>query len=63
LQKFSQELIGFADRFEDAQQKLRSTLAPEEAEHYREALEAYKNCELKAEQATEEDVKTESLRF
>ncbi len=63
LQKFSQELIGFADRFEDAQQKLRSHLAPEEAEHYREALEAYKNCELKTEQATEEDVKTETLRF
>jgi hypothetical protein len=63
LEKFTQELGGFAARFEDAQQKLLSRVTPEEAEHYREVLEAYKNCELKTEQATEEDVKTEAFRF
>ncbi len=63
LESLSQEVIGFADRFEDAQQKLRSRMTPEEAAHYREALETYRNCELKTEQATEEDAKTPILHF
>ena len=40
-------LRGFAGRFEDAQQKLRSRMSPQEAERYREALEAYRTCEVK----------------
>jgi hypothetical protein len=37
LGELSHRLYGFANRFEDAQQKLRSRMSPEEAEEYREA--------------------------
>jgi hypothetical protein len=37
LEELHERLIGFAGRFEDAQQKLRSRTSPEEAEQYREA--------------------------
>jgi hypothetical protein len=41
LEELHERLIGFADRFEDAQQKLRSRMSPEEAGQHREALEGY----------------------
>jgi hypothetical protein len=63
LSKLGQEIVGFADRFEDAQVKLCSRAAAEEVSHYQEALEAYRSCDLRTEQATEEDVKTRILHL
>jgi hypothetical protein len=59
----SQEVSGFADRYEDAQKKLRSRVSPEEAVHYRDAFRAYGQCAPVPEEATDDDVKRELLHF
>jgi hypothetical protein len=59
----SQQISGFADRFEDAQKKLRSRVSADEATQYKEAFEAYEGCEPAPEQATDEDVKRQLLHF
>jgi hypothetical protein len=63
LEKQTQVLAGFADRFEDSQRKLRSVVPPEQVEAHRQALQDYIACELKSDEATEEDLKTETLHF
>jgi hypothetical protein len=59
----SQEVSGFADRYEDAQKKLKSRVSAEEAIQYRDAFQAYRNCDLVTEQATPDDLKRELLHF
>jgi hypothetical protein len=61
LAGLSQQISGFADRYEDAQKKLQSRVSPDEAIHYKESFEAYGRCEPTTEQATDEDVKRELL--
>lgn len=61
--RLSQEVIGFAVRYEEAQIKLRSRVPADEVQAYGDALEAYRNCDLKSEQATDDDVKTKLLNF
>jgi hypothetical protein len=63
LSRLSQEIISFADRFEDAQKKLRTCVCPEEAAHYRGTIEAYKSCKLTPDQATDDDLKSHLLHF
>lgn len=63
LGELGQQISGFADRFEDAQTKLQTRVSADEALHYKEAFEAYERCEPASEQATDEDVKREILRF
>jgi hypothetical protein len=63
LSELSQLVIGFADRYEDAQNKLRSRVSAEEVTHYRDAFEAYGNSSLMPEQATDEDVKSHLLHI
>ena len=63
LNELSRIIIGFADRFADAQIKLRSRVLPEQMEHYKESFEAYRNCELMPEQPTDEDVKRPVLHI
>jgi hypothetical protein len=63
LGELSQQVSGFADRYEDAQRKILSRVSNDEAVHYKDAFEAYEHCEPAAEQATDEDVKRELLHF
>lgn len=59
----SQQISGFAVRFEDAQNKLRSRVPAEQVPQYQESFAAYSVCAPTVDQATEEDVKRELLRF
>lgn len=63
LEEFGQQIAAFADRFEDAQAKLRSRVPPEQLDHYMESLDAYRNSTLVPDQATDEDVKRQVLHF
>jgi hypothetical protein len=63
LSKLSQQVKGFADRFADAQIKLRSRVPAEEIQAYQESFAAYGNCEPSPEQFSEEDRKASLLRF
>jgi hypothetical protein len=57
INNLNQQLAGFADRFEAAQQKLRTFVPKEQVQGYFESLRAYKECELASDVATEDDVK------
>jgi hypothetical protein len=63
LGELSQQVSGFADRYEDAQRKVLSRVSKDEAVHYKDAFDAYEHCEPAPEQATDEDVKRELLHF
>lgn len=63
LGELSQQINGFAVRFEDAQNKLRSRVSAEQVPHYQASFAAYGNSRPEAEQATDDDVKHELLRF
>jgi hypothetical protein len=64
LKELGQQVNGFADRYEDAQTKLRSRVAAEEVSHYQESFAAYGNCGPTPEQPIDdEDVKGELLHF
>jgi len=63
LAELSQQISGFADRYEDSQKKVLSRVSSEEAVHYRDSFEAYGNCQPITEHATDEDVKRELLHF
>jgi hypothetical protein len=61
--ELSQQIKGYADRFADAQNKLRSRVPAEQVQHYQESFAAYGNCEPTPEQFTDDDVKSTLLRF
>jgi hypothetical protein len=63
LGDLSQQIKGYADRFADAQNKLRSRVPEEQVQHYQEAFAAYGNCKPTPEQFTEDDKKSQLLRF
>jgi hypothetical protein len=63
LTKMSEQINSFAIRFEDAQNKLRSRVPAEDVVHFQESFAAYSNSGLVPDQADEEDVKRELLRF
>jgi len=63
LGELSQQINGFAVRFEDAQSKLRARVPTERVPHYQDSFAAYGSCEPAPEQATDDDVKRELLRF
>jgi hypothetical protein len=63
LGDLSQQVKGFADRFADAQIKLRSRVPADEIQAYQESFAAYGNCEPSPEQFSEEDRKASLLRF
>jgi hypothetical protein len=63
LAELSQQISGFADRYEDSQMKVLSRVSNDESAHYKESFEAYGHCEPTPEQATDEDVKRELLHF
>jgi hypothetical protein len=63
LSVLSQEIKGYADRFADAQDKLRSRVPAEQVQHYQEAFAAYGHCEPTPEQFTNDDVKSTLLRL
>jgi hypothetical protein len=63
LRQMSQHVNGFAVRFEDAQRKLTSRVAPEEVEAYNESIAAYRSASMVAEVATEDDERSELLHF
>jgi hypothetical protein len=63
LGNLTQQINGFAVRFEDAQNKLRSRVPADAVLQYQESFAAYGNCEPVAEESTEDDVKSNLLRF
>jgi len=64
LAELGQQISEFADRFEDAQKKLRSRIPAEQIQHYQESFAAYGNCGPTPEQAADDDdVKSELLHF
>src|SRR5437879_6388965 len=63
LGDLGQQIKGYADRFADAQNKLRSRAPAEQVRHYQESFAAYGNCEPTPEQFTDDDVKSKLLRF
>jgi hypothetical protein len=63
LSGLTQQIKGYADRFADAQNKLRSRVDAEQVEQYRESFAAYGSCEPEPEQFTADDVKSTLLRF
>jgi hypothetical protein len=63
LSELSQQVKGYADRFADAQEKLRSRVAAEQVQHYQESFAAYRGCEPTSEEFTEDDAKNTLLRF
>ena len=62
LSELGQQISGYADRFADAQNKLRSRVPAEQVQHYQEAFAAYGNCEPAPEEFSD-DVKRPLLRF
>jgi hypothetical protein len=63
LSELSQQIKGYADRFADAQEKLRSRVPAEQVQHYQEAFAAYRSCEPTSEEFTDDDAKSTLLRF
>jgi hypothetical protein len=63
LGTLSQEVKGFADRFADAQNKLRSRVPAEDVEQYRESFAAYETCGPTHDQFEHEDRQSVALRF
>lgn len=63
LSDLTQQINGFASRFEDAQNKLRSRVPAEAVPQYQEIFAAYGNCAPIVEECTEDDVKSNLLRF
>lgn len=63
LGELSQEIKGFADRFADAQSKLRTRVPAELVPEYKESFTAYAGCGLTAEPFLEDDKKSHLLRF
>jgi len=63
LSSLSQQIKGYADRFADAQIKLRSRVPEEQVQSYQESFAAYRNCEFTAEPFVEDDKKSQLLRF
>jgi len=63
LSVLSQQVKGYADRFAEAQNKLRSRVSAEEVPHYRESFAEYGSCELTPDQFEEDDRKSVALRF
>lgn len=63
LAELSRQISGFAGRFEDAQNKLRSRVPAEQVQHYQDSFAAYESCELVPEHATDDDKKSTLLRF
>jgi hypothetical protein len=59
----SQQINGFAVRYEDAQNKLRSRVPADQVSNYQESFAAYGHCGPKPEQADDDDVKSELLHF
>jgi hypothetical protein len=63
LSELSQQVKGYADRFADAQEKLRSRVPAEQVQHYQESFAAYRSCEPTSEEFTDDDAKKKLLRF
>lgn len=63
LSDLSQQIKGYADRFADAQEKLRSRVPAEQVHQYQESFAAYRNCEPTSEEFTDDDSKSTLLRF
>jgi len=63
LSELSQQIKCYADRFADAQEKLRSRVPAEQVQHYQEAFAAYRSCEPTSEEFTDDDAKSTLLRF
>lgn len=63
LEDLGRQISEFASRYEDAQNKLRSRVAAEDVQSYKDSFAAYGNCAPTPEQATDDDVKTGLLRF
>jgi len=63
LKQLSQQVSGFAIRFEDAQRKLRSRVPEADAKAYQESFAAYRNAKLVTDEATEDDERSELLHF
>jgi hypothetical protein len=63
LSELSQQIKGYADRFADAQNKLRSRVPEDQVQHYQEAFAAYGNCKPIPDEFTEDDAKSQLLRF
>ncbi|MBV9888863.1 MAG: hypothetical protein JO119_20155 [Acidobacteria bacterium] len=63
LRNMSQQVNGFALRFEDAQIKLVSRVPADQVAAYQDSFAAYRNASLVAEDAAEDDDKSELLHF
>lgn len=63
LSDMSQHIKGYADRFADAQTKLRSRVPAEQVQEYRDSFAAYANGKPTPDEFTDEDVKSTLLRF
>ncbi len=63
LRQMSQQINGFALRFEDAQRKLNSRVPADQIGAYQDSFAAYRNATLVTEDATEDDAKSELLHF
>lgn len=63
LGELSQLVKGYADRFADAQEKLRSRVPAEQAQHYQDSFAAYRSCEPTSEEFTDDDAKKTLLHF
>ena len=63
LGELSQDIKGYADRFADAQTKLRSRVPAEQVQDYRDSFGAYANTKPTSDEFTDEDVKSTLLRF
>jgi len=63
LGEMSQQIKGYADRFAYAQEKLRSRVPAEQVQLYQDSFAAYRSCEPKPEEFTDDDAKSTLLRF
>jgi hypothetical protein len=63
LKQMSQQVNGFALRFEDAQRKLASRVPADQVQAYQDSFAAYRNASLCPEDASEDDEKSELLHF
>jgi hypothetical protein len=61
--ELSQQIKGYADRFADAQEKLRSRVPAEQVQNYQESFAAYGSCEPSSIEFTSDDEKKTLLRF
>jgi hypothetical protein len=63
LGDLSQQIKGYADRFADAQIKLRSRVPEEQIQHFQESFAAYGNCKPTPDELTEDTPDNQLLRF